>query len=98
MFLPVKKLLHELVTMSNCKSLEGATIHARVFEDNQGAYYLTTNHCITNRTKYFLCKWHWFWQHYDEGEFDIVKCPTDKMKADYLTKMLPRVSFKANSK
>ena len=58
MFLPVKQLLHELVTMTNSKSLEGATIHARVFEDNQGAYYLETNHRITNRTKYFLCKWH----------------------------------------
>ena len=78
MFLPVKKLLHKLVTMSNSKSLERATIHARVFEDDQGAYYLSTNDRITNRTNYFLCKWHWFWQHYDEGEFDIVKCPTNK--------------------
>jgi len=95
-FLPLKRLLHELINMTQCRSLEGATIHARVFEDNQGAYYLATNHRITNRTKYFLCKWHWFWEHYDQREFDIIKCPTDKMRADYLTKSLPRPAFESN--
>ena len=95
-FLPLKRILNELIERTQCRALEGATVHARVFEDNQGAYYLATNHRITNRTKYFLCKWHWFWQHYDNHEFDILKCPTDKMRVDYLTKALPRPAFEAN--
>ena len=95
-FLPLKRILDELIERTLCRALEGATVHARVFEDNQGAFYLATNHRITNRTKYFLCKWHWFWSHYDNREFDILKCPTDKMRADYLTKALPRPAFEAN--
>jgi hypothetical protein len=38
-----------------------ATIHARVFEDNNGAYLLATNQRITRCTKYYLVKWHFFW-------------------------------------
>ena len=97
-FLPLQRILHELIKMTRCKALEGANVHARVFEDNQGAYYLATNHRITNRTKYFLCKWHWFWEHVDNHTFDIIKCPTDKMRADYLTKQLPREGFENNRK
>ena len=95
-FLPLQRLLKELIAMTKCRALEGATVHSRVFEDNQGAYYLATNHRITNRTKYFLCKWHWFWAHVDNHEFDILKCPTDKQRADYLTKALARAIFEAN--
>ena len=84
--------------MTKCKALEGAKVHARVFEDNQGAYYLATNHRITNRTKYFLCKWHWFWELVDNKTFEIIKCPTDKMLADYLTKQLAVVLFSNNRK
>ena len=95
-FLPLKRLLHEMIEKTKCKALEGATVHGTVFEDNAGAYYLATNHKITNRTKYFLAKFHWFWQAYDDKEFDIVKCPTDKQRADYLTKALPKVAFENN--
>ena len=95
-FLPLKRILQEIITETRSRSLVGATVHARVFEDNQGAYYLATNHRITNRTKYFLCKWHWFWEHYDNKEFGIFKCPTTLMDADHLTKMLPRATFEEN--
>jgi hypothetical protein len=78
------------------KDLQDTTIYATVFEDNQSAYYLATNQRITNRTKYFLAKWHWFWDSYNQGEFDIVKCPTDKQKADYFTKALSKELFESN--
>ena len=52
------------------------------------SYLLVTNQRITNRTKYLLAKWHWFWDLYNKGEFQIVKCPTDAMAAEYLTKAL----------
>ena len=84
----VKELKHEV--------LEDPTIRCTVFEDNMGAYYLATNQRITNRTKYFLVKWHWFWEKYNEGHFKIVKCPTDEQQADFLTKSLARDKFEAN--
>ena len=98
MYLPLQRILNEIIQQTNCQALEGATVHARVFEDNQGAYYLATNHWITNQTKYFLCKWHWFGEHIDKNTFDIIKCPTNKMRADYLMKQLPRVLFNSNHK
>ena len=33
---------------------------------------------------------------YNQKMFSIVKCPTDKMKADYLTKGMPRDGFESN--
>ena len=95
-FLPLKRLLHEIIEATNCPALEGANVHGRVFEDNAGAYFLATNHRVTNRTKTFLAKWHWFWEHYDNKEFDIIKCPTDEQRADYMTKSLARPLFERN--
>ena len=71
-------------------------VHATVFEDNQSAFYLATNQRITNRTKYFLAKWHWFWESYKQKLFDIVKCPTQEMLADYFTKSLSKELFEKN--
>ena len=78
--------------------LQGANLHATVYEDNQGCYLLATNHQVTNRTRYLLARYHWFWEAHEAGEFAIVKCPTDKMWADFLTKMLPRDKFEVNCK
>ena len=77
-----------------CPALEGTRLHATVFEDNQSAYYLATNQRITSRTKYLLAKFHWFWDAYNRKEFEIVKCPTNKMTADYLTKAQPKLYSK----
>ena len=97
-FLPIKRLLSEMLTRIGGHALDGATIRATVFEDNQGCYYLATRHQVTNRTRYFLARYHWFWEAYDQREFDVVKCPTDQQVADYLTKQLPRDKFEANRK
>ena len=95
-FLPLKWLIQELIDMSKCKSLQDTRVHATVFEDNQSTFFLATNQKITNRTKYLLSKWHWFWDLYKQGEFSIVKCPTDLQDGDYFTKMLPKVTFEEN--
>ena len=92
-FLPLQALIKELIKKTNCKALENSRLHATVFEDNQGAFFLATNQRITSRTKYLLAKWHWFWSIYNLGAFSIVKCPTDKQLADYLTKALPKAVF-----
>ena len=97
-FLPLKWLIKEIISTIGCIALEEVKLHATVFEDNQSTYLLAKNQRITKRTKYLLAKWHWFWDLYNKGEFTIVKCPTDKMAADYFTKPLPRVAFENNRK
>jgi len=95
-FLPLKQLVEEMIKKTKCKMLEGARVHATVFEDNQSTYFLATNQRITSRTKYLLAKWHWFWDAYNRSEFSIVKCPTDQQHSDYLTKAQPKTVFEQN--
>ena len=95
-FLPLKRLIIEMVTEMQLPQLSDSKLHTTVFEDNQSAYFLATNQRITSRTKYLLAKWHWFWDEYNKGEFTIVKCPTDKQLSDYLTKGQPRAVFESN--
>ena len=97
-FLPLKRLIEEMIRKTRCKMLENARVHATVFEDNQSTYFLATNQRITSRTKYLLAKWHWFWDCYNKSEFSIVKCPTDQQHSDYLTKAQPKAVFKQNRK
>ncbi len=74
-----------------------ATIMAVVFEDTKGAYYLATNHRLTNRTKYFHVKWHWFWYHFKVlRDFQISSIESENQAADYFTKGLPRDAFERN--
>ena len=80
-----------MINKIDCHSLEDTRVHATVFEDNQSTYFLATNQKITNRTKHFLAKWHWFWDTHNKGEFTITKCPTDQQFADYLTKALTHI-------
>jgi hypothetical protein len=95
--LPLKRLLIEVVSgLQVFPETHLPTIIARAFEDNQGAYYLATNKRITNRTKYFLVKYHWFWSQHEHGEFTIFKIGTQEQLADYFTKGLPRESFERN--
>jgi hypothetical protein len=95
-YIPLRWLIEEAIKSIGHSPLENTTIQATVFEDNMGAYFLATNQRITNRTKYFLTKWHWFWEH--SKQFTIVKCATDLMNADFLTKSLSRDTFQANRK
>ena len=96
-FLPLKRLIQEMIEKTKCKPLENTRVHATVFEDNQSTYFLATNQRITSRTKYLLAKWHWFWDCYNKGDFAIVKCPTDKQRSDYLTKAQTKVLFEQQS-
>jgi hypothetical protein len=91
--LPLRDLLGEI-----CKELTlppdfKSTIRCRVFEDNNGALLLATKQRITNRTKYFLVKWHFFWHHVRNGDVEVLKIATTDQLADYLTKGLNREVF-----
>ena len=65
-FLPLQWLIEEIIKETKCDKLTKTKLHSTVFEDNMGCYLLATNHRITNRTKYYLSKYHWFW--------DLYKC------------------------
>lgn len=95
-FLPLRWLIEEMINETKTAPLGRAMIHATVFEDNAGAYFLVKNQRITTRTKYLLAGWHFFWASYNRKEFSIAKCPTSRMLADYCTKMLPKAAFETN--
>jgi hypothetical protein len=91
--LPLRSLLIEVTTALGVDERLRATIHARAFEDNQGAFLLATKQRITNRTKYYLVKWHHFWGHVKDGTLEICKVATDVQRADGHTKGLVREVF-----
>lgn len=91
--LPLKSMLSEIVVALNLPPQFKSTIRCRVFEDNNGALLLATKQRITNRTKYFLVKWHFFWSHVQNGEVVVLKIDTKEQWADYLTKGLNREVF-----
>ena len=99
--IPLRSLVLDTLGQLNLPSAK-VQIETKVLEDNQGAYLLATNQQISQRTKYFNVKYHFFWQHVyhkeknPEGWLHIEKCDTELMNADYLTKGLVRPKFEAN--
>ena len=100
--IPLRTLVSDVVLFHELPPMSNPEVHCEVFEDNQSAFLLATNQRLTQRTKYFNVKYHFFWSYvYDEeknpnGWVKVVKCPTNLMDADYLTKGLPRPVFDAN--
>jgi hypothetical protein len=83
--LPLNQIIIESLEAVKIPKEVVATVRAHVFEDSQGAYYLAIKHQLTNQTRYFLLKFHWFWQHYKNNEFVFYKVSTKEPKANYLT-------------
>jgi hypothetical protein len=94
--LPLKRILFEAVAEMGLPQEVRSTVRARVFEDNQGAFFLATKQYITARTKYFLLKYHWFWSHFKNNEFEIFKVGMGEQLADYLMKGLKLEHFEVN--
>ena len=93
--LVVKRLLQAMVQHQPDNGLR-IVVQSRAYEDNAGALLLATRDIITARTRYFLARWHWFWQHYDKKEFEIQGCDSDEMRADFLTKQAATILYEAN--
>jgi hypothetical protein len=91
--IPLRELLLEVSTAVGVSPALRATIHARAFEDNQGAFLLATNQQLTARTKYYLVKWHHFWGHVKDGIIEVCKVATEDQRADGHTKGLVRNIF-----
>ena len=96
--IPIRNVLLEI-----CDELElgddvKSTVSCRAFEDNAAALQLATEQRITNRTRYYHVKWHWFWDKvktYDnpKGFVEILRVDTKFQRADFMTKQPPREVF-----
>ena len=99
--IPLKRLLIEACAEVDLPDPIKATIRARAFEDNQGCYYLATNQRITSRTRWYLNKFHWFWQFVSKNGITgdtvaVEEIDTSLQDADYFTKALSPEPFEAN--
>ena len=112
-FIPIRRVILEMADALNIDDKLKATIQTTIHEDNDSCRLLAVNQHITSRTKYFLVKWHHWWEWYNANKEDnnkkkdesadnksktkstvkIVRCDTKQMRADYLTKGLPRETF-----
>jgi hypothetical protein len=99
--LPMQELLTEIIehvdVPSEFNSVD-STIRATVFEDNNSALLLATTHRVTNRTRYYAVKWHWFWEAHRLGKFKVEPVDTNEQDADYFTKGLVQEPFESNRK
>ena len=97
--LPIKRLLSEFMTKveipANLQSVD-RVVHATTHEDNTSALSLATEQRLTNRTRHYHCRWHFFWQSVQENVVEVVYCTTAEQDADYLTKPLVYNVFIAN--
>ena len=99
--IPLHRILMETANRLQFPNSMVSTIHATVFEDNNGALSLAVNQRLTNRTKHLLIKWHWFWHHVKtdhnpDGPVEVRGISTDHQRLDYLTKALNRILFGNN--
>ena len=91
--IPIRSLLHELVEVLDMPDGINTTINSTVFEDNNGALILANTQRITNRTRYFQVKWHFFWEYVKNGLLKVCWISTDKQRADMMTKQASREVF-----
>jgi hypothetical protein len=99
--IPIRELLFEATSQIALPPTIVTTISSEAFEDNQGALTLATTQRLTNRTKYFLVKFHHFWEYVKMESHNrrYIKCSkicTTKQRADFLTKGLGRFAFENN--
>jgi hypothetical protein len=89
-----------MTALDHCTSKEqqSRTIQARLLTTL--TLKLGTNQRITQRTRYFNVKWDFFWTQVRgsrtasaDAWIEIEQCPTKLMRADMLTKPLPRKTF-----
>jgi hypothetical protein len=94
--LPLRRLIKELADSVGVKRDEVTKVSC-VWEDNNAARTIANSPYInmTPRTKSIAVKYHWFRQHLQPGEIEILRIDTDKQKADIFTKGLARKEFES---
>ena len=99
--LPIKSIVKEFMKQVNVPyHLRGVgqSVHAMTHEDNTSTLILATEQCLTPHTRYYHCSWHFFWQHVQDGEVEVVYYETAEQDANYLTKPLVYDKYVANRK
>ena len=101
--IPIRELLFEISDTIVLPSTLVTTITSTIFEDNQGAFLLGTTQRITARTRYFLVKFHHFWEYIkmengNKRRMILEKVATEFQGADFLTKGQNRLIFQRNRK
>ena len=92
--LPMRGLLHKVVTKMKLTASEEVKIHSTVFEDNNGALILASAPKLTPGTKHIAVKYHFFRSHIGEDNgVQIRKINTTEQKADIFTKGLQAETF-----
>lgn len=64
-----------------------------ILEDNQGAIAIAKNPVDHSRTKHIDIRYHYIRECVQNGQIQLQYCPTDDMRADILTKPLPKQKF-----
>ena len=74
----------------------GIAVQSRItiYEDNQGAVYISGNPVDHNRTKHIDVRYHYVREKVADGAILVQYIPTEKQVADYFTKALPEEKFK----
>jgi hypothetical protein len=90
--LPIRELIVEIMSALELSDDIQVTFRCRAFEDNNGALLLANKQQVTNRSKYYCVKWHWFWSHVGKS-VEVLKVDTLEQRGDYLTKGLTRENF-----
>ena len=98
-FIPLRRLLHEVILNMNLSPAPRSTIKSQVFEDNNGAIATAMSVRMSLRTKHIGVKYHFFKSHLHthsnpDGEFLLVKIDTNLQKADIFTKGLAPQKFR----
>ena len=85
-----KWMIEEIARGLSLPNSISGTVTCRAFEDNQGALLLANNQRLSNRTRHFNVKWHWFWEHVVAETLTVHGCNTTEQRSDALTKNLVR--------
>ena len=91
--MPMQTKLKEILPVISIPTDITVNMVSTVFEDNNGALLLATNHKVTSRTKHFNIKYHFFWDNVEKGDIIIKKIASEEQRADILTKGLTYDTF-----
>ncbi len=87
--------LVELADMLGLPFQPGSNIHVRVHEDNAGALVLgqLEPRRMTPRSKHYAVKYHWFREHLEPRNIELVKIASAHQLGDIFTKGLTANAF-----
>ena len=97
----MRALLQEVCSKFNLAYGDKISTISTVFEDNRACKLLATTDPprLTPRSKHLAIRYHWFRAHLGvkDGKGIVIKdVPSEKNRADFLTKACARVQYEAN--